>query len=143
MSVLVSQSHCTCMMHWKHASITTTKCLTFFLIPKFIFLHFIFWGKNWVQFTLHQSPIFIFLVLIRCRRFSICICKRLLRISWRHILMWRKLGVTRKHVRAIRYQMKLRHYPLSMHNLLHCSLLAEVFSSLSYLFNKNIMFADL
>lgn len=142
LSVLVFQSHCTCMMQWNtRLYYVCTKCktrLVFFfheLIPQFIFLHFIFWKKSQVRFTLHQSPLFIF---SGANKIS-----EIFHIPWRHILIWRELGVTKKHVRAIRYQMKLRHNPLSMHNLMHCSLLADVFSSLSYLFNKNIMFADL
>lgn len=62
LSVLVFQSHCTCMIHVSTTSVLNAKqdwCFFLELIPQFIFLHFIFWKKSQVRFTLHQSPLFI------------------------------------------------------------------------------------
>lgn len=81
LSVLVFQSHCTCMMQWNtRLYYVCTKCKTrfFFLSSLFHNLYSctLFSGKK-VKFDsrfinhLYSS----FLVLIRFRRFSICICK--------------------------------------------------------------------
>lgn len=82
LSVLVFQSHCTCMMQWNtRLYYVCTKCkirLVFFFSSSFHNLYSctLFSGKK-VKFDsrfinhLYSS----FLVLIRFRRFSICICK--------------------------------------------------------------------
>jgi hypothetical protein len=53
-----------------------------------------------------------------------------------------RICVTEKHVTAIRYHREFRLYPFLMHNSQHCRLLAVVFPSQLYLFNKNTMLAD-
>lgn len=78
LSVLVFQSHCTCMIHVSTTSVLNAKQDFFFLSSLFHNLYSctLFSGKK-VKFDsrfinhLYSS----FLVLIRFRRFSICICK--------------------------------------------------------------------
>lgn len=95
------------------------------------------------DFILHQSLSFTFLVLITCQKvFHLFMKYCEMHIPWRHILLWREFCVTEKHVSAIRYQREIRLYPFLMHNSRHCRLLAVVFPSQLYLFNKNMMLAD-
>lgn len=79
LSVLVFQSHCTCMIHVSTTSVLNAKQDCFFFLSSLfhnLYSCTLFSGKK-VKFDsrfinhLYSS----FLVLIRFRRFSICICK--------------------------------------------------------------------
>lgn len=82
LSVLVFQSHCTCMMQWNtRLYYVCTKCKTrlvfFSRAHSTIYILALYFLEKKVKFDsrfinhLYSS----FLVLIRFRRFSICICK--------------------------------------------------------------------
>lgn len=82
LSVLVFQSHCTCMMQWNtRLHYVCTKCKTrlvfFSRAHSTIYILALYFLEKKVKFDsrfinhLYSS----FLVLIRFRRFSICICK--------------------------------------------------------------------
>lgn len=79
LSVLVFQSHCTCMIHVSTTSVLNAKQDWFFFSRAYstIYILALYFLEKKVKFDsrfinhLYSS----FLVLIRFRRFSICICK--------------------------------------------------------------------